>query len=103
MEVVADPKELDGAAHHDVMAGGGDVVRIEIPGNDADFTAYSIYRTDLTATLLEHVIGLQFGLIAVNRATSRVQLDGLPPISTGEALVLDRRDPILQAQASRAG
>ena len=103
VQVVADPREFDSPAHHDVMAAGGDVVRIEIPGDDADLSAHSIHRTDLAATLLEQVIGLQLGLIAVNRATHHVQLDGLPPFATGEALVLDRRDPVLHANASRAG
>ena len=103
VQVVGDPTSFDRDAHRDVMKAGGDVVWIEIPGHDGDFTAHSIHRTDLTATLLEHVIGLQFGLIAVNRKTARAQLDALPPTATGEALILDRREPMLQKVASRVG
>jgi hypothetical protein len=89
--------------HCDVIAGGGQVVRIEVPGNDADFTAHSIQRTDLTATLLEHVIGLQYGLIAVNRTRAVVHLDGFSPVAPGEALIVDHRDPMLREDASQAG
>ena len=103
VQVVADPAEFAEDAPCDVMAGGGEVARIEVPGHDADFTAHSIQRTDLAATLLEHVIGLQFGLIAVNRQAAPVQLDGFPPTAPGQALIVDRRDPMLQANASQAG
>ncbi|MCH7872455.1 MAG: hypothetical protein IID33_12215, partial [Planctomycetes bacterium] len=64
--VVVDPDAFADAAHRDVIRAGGQVIRIEVPGHDADFTCQSILRTDLVATLLEHVIGLQYGLIAVN-------------------------------------
>ena len=91
------------AVHRRGQAAGGEVVRIEIPGHDADFAAHSIERTDLAATLLEHLIGLQYGLIAVNRQTTTVHLDGFSPLSPGGALVIDRRDPLLRVDASQAG
>ncbi|MFQ5495177.1 MAG: hypothetical protein ACE5EX_07325 [Phycisphaerae bacterium] len=90
-------------AHQDVLTGGGTVIRLEIPGHDADFVAHSIPRTDLTATLLEHVIGLQYGLIAVNRRSTPVRFDALPPVESGGALVIDHRDPVLSDRASQAG
>ncbi len=63
----------------------------------------AIERTDLAATLLEHVIGLQYGWIAVNRQPTTVHLDGFSPLGPGDALVLDRRDPMLRVDASQAG
>ncbi len=90
-------------AHREVLAAGGEVIRVEIPSHEADFVAYSIRSTDLTATLLEHVIGLQFGLIAVNRRPIAVRFNALPPVKPGEAVLLDHRDPVLCQGASQAG
>ncbi len=103
LEVVADADEFTEDAHRDVLAIGGHVVRIELPGNDADFVANSIQRTDLAATLLEQVVGLQYGLIAVNRYGSSVRFDGFRPVGPGEALLVDGDDPALHAKVSRAG
>jgi hypothetical protein len=90
-------------AHADVLAQGGELVRIEVPACDADFSARSVMVTDLVATTLEHVIGLQYGLLAVNRTTSPVQLGSLAPVAPGEALVLRRGDPMLRSDACRTG
>ena len=103
VQVIIDPEVFGGELHRSVQAAGGEVVRIEIPGNDADFAAHSIERTDLAATLLEHLIGLQYGLIAVNRQPTTVHFDGFSPVSPGDALVIDRRDPMLRVEASQAG
>ncbi len=73
-----------------------------MPDDGASFTAHSIQRTDLTATLLEHVIGLMYGLIAVNRTNASITLNGFSPVAPGEALIIDRLDPILQRQSARA-
>ena len=86
-----------------VLKAAGEAVRIEVPNHDADFTAHSIQRTDLVATLLEQVIGLQYGLIGVNRQPAAVQLDGFSPVNPGDALVVDRRNAMLRSDASRAG
>jgi hypothetical protein len=103
VQIIVDPDAFAGQAHRDVLAAGGQVVRIEVPGHDADFAAHSIQRTDLAATLLEQVIGLHYGLIAVNRQPSTVHFDRFPPVASGEALVIDRCDRMLQADASQAG
>ncbi|MGB2984988.1 MAG: hypothetical protein WBE26_03820 [Phycisphaerae bacterium] len=103
VHVVANAEAFQSDTHRDVIAAGGQVIRIEIPGNDADFTAHSIQRTDLAATVLEHVIGLQYGLIAVNRHPASVHFDAFPPLAPGEALILDRRDPMLWASAAQVG
>jgi hypothetical protein len=89
-QVVADPKAFTDEAHRDVLASGGCVIRIELPGCDADFVAHSIARTDLAASLVEMVIGLQYGLIALNRLPTPVQLDGFPPVAPGDALIVNR-------------
>ena len=103
VQVVVEPEAFKGDSYRDVLPAAGQAVRIELPGADADFVANSIQRTDLAATLLEQVIGLQFGLIAVNRQPGVVHFDGFAPIGPGEAVIVDRRDPMLQAGASQAG
>ena len=102
-DVVVDPDVFTDAAHREVIRADGQVIRIEVPGHDADFACHSILRTDLVATLLEHVIGLQYGLIAVNRTRSRARFGAVAPIAPGSALILDRNDLPLRAEASRAG
>ncbi len=89
--------------HRDAMAAGGTVLRIELPGCDADFVAHSIHRTALTATLLEQVVGLRFGIIAVNRSDAPIHFDGFPLVEPGEPLIVDRRDPILQSRNFQVG
>jgi len=89
--------------HRDTVAAGGKVIRIEVPGCDADFIAHSIQRTALAATVLEQVVGLQYGLIAVNRSSAPVHFDGFPPVGPGEPLIVDRRDPILQSRIVQVG
>ncbi len=103
VEVVAEADAFGERAHRDVIKSGGQVIRIEIPGSSTDFSAHSIQRTDLTATLLEHVIGLQYGLIAVNRQDGPVQFNGFPPVAPGEALIVDSRDLMLTGSGSAVG
>lgn len=103
LQVVADPKLFEKDEHQEVLAAGGQVIRIEIPGCDADFAAHSIQRTDITATLLELVIGMQLGIIAVNRTRSSVRFNGFAPIKPGETLIVDHNDPILLAKMPKVG
>ncbi len=103
VEVVTEPDRFDHAVHRSVLDAGGDVVRIEIPSCDSDFVAHSIQQTDIGATMLEHIVGLQFGLIAVNRGRSPARLDGFSPVHSGEPLMIDRNDPMLTMIASQAG
>ena len=100
--------EVDPEAFHDAyvkraLAAGAEVVRLEVPGSTADFAAHSIERTDLIATLLEHVIGLQLGLVAVKRTEGRARLAGFAPVGPGEALIVRRDDPMLRASGTQAG
>jgi len=103
LEVIANSEMLDDAFHKSAAQTGADIVRIEVPGCDLDFAAQSIHRTDVAATVLEHVIGLQHGLIAVNRQTEPAQLNGFSPVNAGEALIVDRHDPMLRESVSKAG
>ena len=103
IEVVADAESFDAAPYDQVMRCGGEVLRIEVPGHDADFAARSIERTGLIATLLEHVVGLQYGLIAVNRRPQTVTLNGFQPIKPGQALILERAEPLLSDSRIQAG
>ena len=73
------------------------------PGGCAYFTAHSIRRLDVGATLLERVIGLQLGLIAVNRRKASIRFNGFKPVAAGKALIVDRDDPMLQRGIARAG
>lgn len=103
VEIAADPDSFDAAARRAAAASGAHVARIEFPGSDADFPAHSITRTDIAATMLEHVIGLHYGLIAVNRSRQIVTFDGFEPLQPGEALTLRRDDPALRLARPRAG
>lgn len=98
VEVVVDSAAFADDIHREAIEAGGRIIRTEVPGWDADFSAQSIQRTDLTATLLEQVIGLQYGLIAVNRGTAAAQLDGYPPVAAGAALIVDRSQLLPQAE-----
>jgi len=103
VQVVVAAEAFAEPIHRDALAAGGNVLRIEVPGCDADFTAHSIHRTALAATLLEQVVGLQYGIIAVNRSTAPVHFDGFPPVGPGEPLIVNRRDPILRSRIFQVG
>ncbi len=103
VRVVVDPNAFGEPIHRDAIAARGQVIRLELPGCDADFASHSIQRTDLAATLLEQVIGLQYGMIAVNRSAAAVHFDGFPPVGPGEPLIVDARDPILQSRTVQVG
>lgn len=102
-QTVVDASVFDDDVHRDVIASGGQVIRIEVPDSDADFVAHSMQRIDLVATLLEHVVGLQYGLIAVNRSPSKVRLERLSPVKPGQALIVRRDEPALRMIATQAG
>lgn len=89
--------------HRAVLASGGHVVRLEVPGWVGDFTSQSIARTALVATLLEQVIGLHHGLIAVNRLPETVSFPGFGEVAPGQALIVDHHDPRLKLALSQAG
>ena len=100
--VAVQPELFDGEFHRSAAAQGADLIRIELPDSNSDFTCNSIWRTDLAATTLEHVIGLQFGLLAMNRRAESVRYPGYPPIAPGHALEVDAQDD-RSLRAARAG
>lgn len=101
--VEADPAGFQESSHRQAARAGAELIRIEVPGHDADFVSASIQRTDLVATLLEQVVGLQFGLIASNRGVKTVRFDGFAPVAPGAALIVLQNDTALQVRSSRAG
>ncbi len=101
--VTTEQASLSEPIQQSALANNGEIIRIEIPSSDMDFRANSIVRTDVATTLLEHVIGLQYGLIAVNRGTKPIALDAWPRVSPGEALIVEPDDPTLTRSLSRAG
>lgn len=103
LEMVVDGDAFTEDAHQQVLDRGGMVLRLEVPGSSSDFVCQSIIRTDLTATLLEHVVGLVYGLIAVNRKTTSTRFNGFPPIKPGLAIILDSSESLLNADASQVG
>jgi len=118
VEVAADPTAFDRpnadvrvrsrVGFHDPVVhcatqAGAQVLRLELPAHQADFPAHSIRLTDTAATLLEHVIGLQYGLLAVNRRPTPAHLDAFPPVAPGEMLAIPKDDPALRALATPTG
>lgn len=100
VEVSRNPSLFDNTLHRDAACAGAAMVRIELPRHDADFVTNSVHGTALGATLIEQVIGLVYGLIAVNRSANPVTIAGLPPLAAGQTCVLSATDPIL-AQSDR--
>ena len=103
VHIVSDKDSFTDRIHTDALASGAQVLRIEIPGDDADFAAQSIHRIDLTATLIEQVVGMQYGLIAVNRSTTPVPMDGFAPTQPGEALIIEPDSEALKSTRARVG
>jgi hypothetical protein len=95
IDVVVDRASFDTDEHAELAGAGANLIRVEVPGCDADFAATSIHRTDVVATALEHVIGLQYGLIGVNRTDAPIRFDGFAPVAPGEAIVVRRGDAVL--------
>ncbi len=76
IEVTADPRLVNAAPLDGSATDRTDVVRIELPAREADLPAHSIRLMDLGVHLLEWVIGLQAGVVAVNRSGSEVTWNG---------------------------
>ncbi len=84
--VVVDAGPFNSDLHRSAAQAGANLVRIEIPGSNANFICNSIWRTDLAATTLEHVIGVHYGVLAVNRGLGRVAYQQHAPLAPGQAL-----------------
>lgn len=103
LDVTVDGESFRRKTPSGVNLPGTSAVRIELPAFEADFAARSIFLTDLAATLLEHVVGIHFGLIAVNRRTTVAHVEGLNPVEPGGCLVIERDDPMLRRYTVEAG
>jgi len=95
-EVLLDPSAFAEDVHTQVLDAGGEVVRLEIPGDDRDFVTHSIARTGMAATLLEQIVGFCYGVIAVNRTNAAHVVDGFPPVAPGQAIIIAANDRALQ-------
>ncbi len=90
--ITIDAEAFSTPFHRSALTAGAQLIRIEVPGEIGNFECNSIWRTDLAATMLEFVIGLQYGLIAMNRTRRRVVCDGFPPLEPGQSLVIRSED-----------
>lgn len=86
-DVCVDADAFPTELHRCAADAGANLVRIELPGSVRDFVCHSIWRTDLAATTLEHVIGVHYGLLAVNRGSSRMIYDGHTPLNPGQGII----------------
>lgn len=103
LSVVAEPGTFDDPMYREILTQGGSPIRIELPAFEADCVANSIHQSHLAVTVLEHVIGLLFGLIAINRTRNPVVLEGVGVVPPGELLLLDHEPAIIPVPASRTG
>jgi hypothetical protein len=103
LRIISDADSFDSHLLRATRSAGVDVIRLEVPGRDADFAAHSIHRTAIVATTLEHIVGLLYGLVAVNRCERVVHFDGFPPVAPGEAMIEEERSAVLQAEAVHVG
>ena len=86
--IVRDQAAFDSDLHRNAAAAGATLIRLEFPGPVADLTTGSIWRTDLVATTLEHVVGLQYGWLAMNRQAQPARITPPQPGPSIEARVL---------------
>jgi hypothetical protein len=103
LSVTAEPQAFEEPIYSEIIAQGGSAIRIELPAFEADCVANSIHAMHLAVTVLEQVIGLLYGLIAVNRTRDPVLLEGIGVIPPGETLLLDHEPTIIPVQAVRTG
>ncbi len=106
--VVADAASFATDLHRAAQQAGAECLRLELPAEPHAGCAHSIRRTDRVALLLEWLVGLQIGLLAVNRDAEPVTLD--VPLSTpqgGRLSVIgldgnvDRADAIAPADSAK--
>jgi hypothetical protein len=101
--IATDASVFEDEVCKDVIRKGGQAIRIEVPVNEASFSAESIHRTDMAATVLEQAIGLQYGMIAVNRRSTAVRFERFPPVAAGQALIIGHEELDRLDQAARVG
>jgi len=106
---VVDEAAFQTEYHRQQTEAGAELTRIEVPASPVDTTAASIWRTDLVGTLLETLVGLHYGLIAVNRTAKPMTLDipagSMPDQADLRSLTADRGElgPLkLRSRANRA-
>ena len=105
-QVVADETGVfDTDFHRRAAAAGATLIRLEFPGTPADLTNGSIWRTDLVAQTLEHVVGLIYGWIAINRQDKGLRIKAPAPQAGTRARRITMRgsQPVVAAQRPTPG
>jgi hypothetical protein len=105
-EVLADRDgALDTEFHRSAASAGATLIRLEFPGPQADLTCGSIWRTDLVAQTLEHVVGLLYGWIAMNRQerTLRITPPAMPPGTESHRIKMAGSEPVVTSQRITEG
>lgn len=103
LEVIVDAGVFDDNLVQGIKVHGGTAIRIELPPYETDWVANSIHQTHLAVTVLEHVIGLLYGVIAVNRTREPVRLDDFGVVHPGQTLILHQKAPSLAERTHRFG
>lgn len=105
-QIVADEDGVfDRHVHRTALDAGATLIRLEVPGPTADLTCGSIWRTDLVAGMLEALVGLQYGWLAMNRRLSPMRIE--PPAggmaTRGLILKMDGSEVVTKDQSLKAG
>jgi len=74
-DVVAEPAAFATEFHRGAIDAGAACLRLELPGEPHAGCAHSIRRTDRAALMLEWLVGLQLGLIVLNRDAEPITLE----------------------------
>ncbi len=83
--VCVDEAAFDGERVAQARRAGTDLVRIETPSSPASVMCNSVWQTDRVATLLELIVGLRSGIIAMNRRQSSLQVPIPTTVTAGGA------------------
>ena len=72
--VTAEPGAFETELYRAALTAGAECLRLELPGDPCAGPTHSIRRTDRAALLIEWIVGLQIGMIVVNRDAEPMDL-----------------------------
>lgn len=93
LEVERAGDAFSGPLHESAAKSNVDRVRITVPGSVGNSVCNSVWRTDRVATLLELVVGLKCGLIAMNRRCEPLEVPIPPKVGDDGGLSVVRATP----------
>lgn len=99
-KVEVDPLSFDTELHRNAMEAGASVVRLELPAPCGETANESIRRMDVAASCLEWLVGLQVGLIAVNRTDAPMHIDGVATLDPGKAAYIKNPKEWVERQSA---